>query len=142
MRDYNNNMCAVCAARGNDRFKLRPFSLEYLALRATLQNCIEKKTIDKYPFLTRELCQRKWYRWCFCLKNNNFIFHANDIIAITSEANNDNRRVLFEIDKIKVYCIFCYTLECSVCRYRRLFHFHNNRVLSSRAHYCNCDEKF
>lgn len=138
----NNDMCVVCVEKRKNPFKLRPLSLEYLALKATLQNCIQKKTIEKYLFLTRELCQQKWYRWCFLLRNKNLVFHANDIIAITTESNNDNRRIFFEQELLKSYCIICHTHECVICRYRKSFIKYGRRSLNTEGHFCSCEEKY
>lgn len=135
--------CASCIEKRKNPHTLRPYTLEYLALKTVLQKSIDEKTIDKNSgYLTSELCCRKYYRWCFFLNRNHLLFHFNEIVAIGSEENQDNRRILFERDILRTRCIFCHSLECVFCRWKAPFVKYGTRTISSQGHYSHCDEKY
>lgn len=136
-------ICSSCVEKRKNPARLRPYSLEYLALKTVLQKCIQEKTIDKCSdFITRELCRNKWYRWCFFLPRNHLTFHVNEIISITSEENEDNRRKFFENEVIRSYCLFCYSHECVICRWRRPPLRYGMISKSSQGHHFHCEEKY
>lgn len=139
----NFGPCASCIEKRTTPHQLRPYTLEYLALRTVLQKSIEEKTIDNnLDYFTSELCCTKYHKWCFFLPNQNLTFHFNDIVSITSEKNEDNRRNLFEKDILRTRCIFCHSPECMICRWRTTVVKYGMTSVNSQGHYSLCEEKY
>lgn len=131
--------CKKCEKFRNRR--LRPLTLEYLALAAVLRNNIStndnQNEVKQNPeIFTNKLFRRKWKKWRYDIFHRMYSNRALHIIHWLSRTKEDRFTHDFQIATVKPFCN-CQTVTCAewcfyVCHddvnsYKKRYHSHTTK---------------